>query len=178
MNGGPDIRYVADLSSFELVPMRHRHSDVHADCLMWIQPVDHLQFEGLGSTHDLRELCQECEKVSMRVIADVVFNHMAVVARRSEWLKAQKDPRFMEELLQRLDHRFRPLDRTDFHPWKDMIVSPFACLFRAFLPGISRRRPRTHSLITREENVWLGAVQHGARTSFLRFTHPALTPCE
>jgi glycosidase len=97
------------------------------------QPVDHLQLEGLGSAHDLRELCQECEKVSMRVIADVVFNHMAVVARRSEWLRAQKDQRFMEELLQRLDHRFRPLDRTDFHPWKDMIVSRMACCIRASL---------------------------------------------
>jgi len=85
------------------------------------QPVDHCEIEGLGSKGELAELCRLCSEKGIVVIADVVFNHMAVVAHRGEWQRAQKDHRYNEELLHRLDTRFPGLDREDFHPWKDMM---------------------------------------------------------
>ena len=85
------------------------------------QPIDHCQIEGLGSKEELKELCRKCSEQDMLVIGDVVFNHMAVVASRHEWQRAQKDKGYHEELLRRLDDRFKPLDRHDFNPWKDMM---------------------------------------------------------
>ncbi|KAJ1489668.1 glycoside hydrolase superfamily [Baffinella frigidus] len=44
-----------------------------------------------------------------------------VIARREEWKKAQHDTHKKEHLMHQLDTKFKPLDRTDFHPWKDMM---------------------------------------------------------
>eukprot|EP00960_Hanusia_phi_P036842 752556-Hanusia_phi.AAC.1 len=88
------------------------------------QPVSHLHIEGLGSAEDLRRLCNSAREKGIIVIADVVFNHMAVVASREEWLKSEKDARHRENLLKRLEERFAPLTRSDFHPWKDCSRDP------------------------------------------------------
>jgi len=79
------------------------------------------EIDGLGNKGDLAELCRACKDKGMCVIADVVFNHMAVVASRDEWMRAQRDKGYNEELLSRLDNYFKPLDRNDFNPWMDMM---------------------------------------------------------
>jgi hypothetical protein len=66
------------------------------------QPVSHEQIEGLGSAEELKELCKKCGEHGITVIADVVFNHMAVVAPRHDWLRAQKSRQFQEELMSKL----------------------------------------------------------------------------
>ena len=66
------------------------------------QPVSHECIEGLGSVAELKELCKTCNDKGIIVIADVVFNHMAVVASRHDWQRAQKSPHFEEELLKKL----------------------------------------------------------------------------
>ncbi len=65
-------------------------------------PVSHEHMEGLGSAEELKELCKKCEEHDITVIADVVFNHMAVVAPRHDWLRAQKSRQFKEELMSKL----------------------------------------------------------------------------
>ncbi|MBN8506719.1 MAG: hypothetical protein J0L58_19810 [Burkholderiales bacterium] len=49
-----------------------------ADWWARYQPVDHRRIEGpLGSEADLRALCAQATRLGLRVIGDVVFNHMA-----------------------------------------------------------------------------------------------------
>jgi len=85
------------------------------------QPVDHCVIDGLGSKEELADLCRHAKDKGIRIIADVVFNHMSVIAHRGDWQRAQRDQRFNEELLHRLDTHFPGLTRDDFHPWKDMM---------------------------------------------------------
>jgi glycosidase len=66
------------------------------------QPVSHECIEGLGSASELKELCKTCSEHGMTVVADIVFNHMAVVASRNDWLRARKNPQYEEELLKKL----------------------------------------------------------------------------
>eukprot|EP00802_Teleaulax_amphioxeia_P010673 Tamp_10702.p1 GENE.Tamp_10702~~Tamp_10702.p1 ORF type:complete len:641 (+),score=109.04 Tamp_10702:161-1924(+) len=82
------------------------------------QPISYAHIEGLGSAEELQELCTEAKDRDIMIIADLVFNHMAVVASRDEWARAQYDKGFEQELLGRLDTYFPPLTRDDFHPWK------------------------------------------------------------
>jgi alpha-amylase len=90
------------------------------------QPVDHLQIEGLGDRSDLEALCSGAAQLGMTIVADVVFNHMAVPpgARRSDWLAADAargngDSTAIEKLYDKLN-MFPHLTRQDFAPWRDM----------------------------------------------------------
>lgn len=83
------------------------------------QPINYAHIEGLGSPEELRDLCNEAQQKQIIVIADVVFNHMAVVATCDEWRHAQHDHGKREELLRRLDTHFPPLTRDDFNPWRE-----------------------------------------------------------
>ena len=49
------------------------------------QPVDHAVIEGLGSEADLRRLISRAHGCGLRVIADVVFNHMANLGGGDAW---------------------------------------------------------------------------------------------
>mmetsp|Transcript_173765 Transcript_173765/g.556933 ORF Transcript_173765/g.556933 Transcript_173765/m.556933 type:complete len:785 (+) Transcript_173765:103-2457(+) len=73
----------------------------------------------LGGESALRALCAEAQRLGVHVVADCVFNHGAVVASKTEWKAAQKNPKLLEELKQRLDDTFAPeLTRKDFQfPW-------------------------------------------------------------
>eukprot|EP00802_Teleaulax_amphioxeia_P008637 Tamp_08646.p1 GENE.Tamp_08646~~Tamp_08646.p1 ORF type:complete len:609 (-),score=126.35 Tamp_08646:469-2295(-) len=82
------------------------------------QPISHAYIEGLGSPEELQDLCRAASERDIMVIADLVFNHMATVATSEEWSRAQHHKGFEQELLRRLDERFPPLTRDDFHPWK------------------------------------------------------------
>jgi hypothetical protein len=90
------------------------------------QPFDHLVIDGLGSSDDLRRLCEEAKSLGIFIIADVVFNHMAVPKnlRRSDWISAEAarvggNPDQMKKLREELD-KFPHLSAHDFQPWKDM----------------------------------------------------------
>lgn len=50
------------------------------------------------------------------------------MAKRNEWQRAERDHGYKEELLRRLENKFRPLTRDDFNGWKDMQVSAETCL--------------------------------------------------
>eukprot|EP00440_Ansanella_granifera_P052177 gb/GFBE01056570.1/.p1 GENE.gb/GFBE01056570.1/~~gb/GFBE01056570.1/.p1 ORF type:complete len:660 (+),score=114.11 gb/GFBE01056570.1/:1-1980(+) len=73
----------------------------------------------LGGEFGLRKLCEEAAELGIVVIADCVFNHMAIVATKDEWRDAQHDHELLESLKTRLDNAFGPeLNREDFQwPW-------------------------------------------------------------
>jgi alpha-amylase len=52
------------------------------------QPLDYSVIEGLGSETDLRQLTQTAHQCNMKVIADVVFNHMADQGRSAQFANA------------------------------------------------------------------------------------------
>jgi hypothetical protein len=90
------------------------------------QPFDHLVIEGLGSSDELKSLCTKAMTLGMLIIADVVFNHMAVPSglRRNDWITADAarvggNPEPMKKLRARLDE-FPHLNSDDFQPWRDM----------------------------------------------------------
>lgn len=90
------------------------------------QPLDHLQIEGLGDRSELKLLCRDANRLGLTIIADLVFNHMAVPEnlRRSQWLEADKarlagDPTPIKKLYDRLS-MFPDLSVADFQPWRDM----------------------------------------------------------
>lgn len=90
------------------------------------QPVDHLIIDGLGNADQLAELCEAAAKCNMTVIADVVFNHMAVPTglRRGDWEAAEQarvagDQSAIKLLYTRLSE-FPHLTVEDFQPWRDM----------------------------------------------------------
>jgi len=90
------------------------------DAWFWrYQPVDYEVIQGLGSKEALISACQACSARGLRVIADVVFNHMMVLASASEWESAQEDPEELEQLQKKMEETFgTSLDRTDFQwPW-------------------------------------------------------------
>lgn len=81
------------------------------------QPYDHLVIEGLGSERELKALSADAKRLGITIIADVVFNHMAILPglTRNDWLTA-KD---RDALRAKLDE-FPHLTRDDFAPWRDM----------------------------------------------------------
>ena len=46
----------------------------------------------LGNKEDLKELCEEAEKYGIKIIADIVFNHMATTGGLDEWGDPEVDP--------------------------------------------------------------------------------------
>mmetsp|Transcript_46807 Transcript_46807/g.105117 ORF Transcript_46807/g.105117 Transcript_46807/m.105117 type:complete len:622 (+) Transcript_46807:245-2110(+) len=86
------------------------------------QPQDYLKIDGLGSWDDLRKACEEAHRQGLMIVADVVFNHMMVVASCQEWKNAQKSAHALTSLKQRLAAAVGPtLDAEDFQwPWFEM----------------------------------------------------------
>ncbi|CAK9049775.1 unnamed protein product [Durusdinium trenchii] len=104
------------------IPPAHvsRQGDLRRDWYLRYQPLSYEHVDlALGGAESLQRLCEEAHGYGIMVIADCVFNHMAVVASYQEWQEAQHDGHKMEELKQRLDHSFGPhFDRHDFQfPW-------------------------------------------------------------
>ncbi len=90
------------------------------------QPYDHLQIEGLGSRDELAQLCAVASQHGITIIADVVFNHMAIPrgAQRADWLTAiaareRGNEVPMAALYAKLE-QFPHLSSADFAPWRDM----------------------------------------------------------
>jgi len=86
------------------------------------QPQDYTKIEGLGSADELRQLCADAQRHGVMIIADVVFNHMIVVAGAHEWQHAQRDPKKLTSLKRKLSEAVGPwLDAEDFQwPWFKM----------------------------------------------------------
>jgi len=94
--------------------------DMRRNWYLRYQPLNHILIDPhLGGAEGLQRLCEEAANLDIMVIADCVFNHMAVVASSNEWDEAQRNHGKMEELKGRLDNTFGPeLDRNDFQwPW-------------------------------------------------------------
>lgn len=83
------------------------------------QPQEYTRIEGLGSLEDLRQLGNHAQELGVTLVADVVFNHMVVVASGHEWKQAQGNPTQLEALQRRLDKAVGPtLGIEDFQwPW-------------------------------------------------------------
>jgi alpha-amylase len=90
---------------------------------MRYQPFDHTVVEGLGDSSELTQLCALAKSLDMIVIADLVFNHMAIPigATRQDWLTAAaKDKKAATDDLYAKLAQFPGLTREDFAPWQDM----------------------------------------------------------
>ncbi|CAK9080865.1 4-alpha-D-glucan glucanohydrolase) [Durusdinium trenchii] len=84
------------------------------------QPEDYGKIEGLGSWEELKELCRRADELKLRVIGDVVFNHMLVVGSCHEWRQAQANPARLKQLQERLV-RETSMRLEDFQwPWFEM----------------------------------------------------------
>ncbi|CAK9084555.1 4-alpha-D-glucan glucanohydrolase) [Durusdinium trenchii] len=84
------------------------------------QPQDYGKIEGLGSWEELKELCRRADELKLRVIGDVVFNHMLVVGSCHEWRQAQANPARLKQLQERLV-RETSMRLEDFQwPWFEM----------------------------------------------------------
>jgi len=97
-----------------------RPGDLRHQWYQRYQPLRYGEIDpNLGGEDGLRDLCEEATSYGILVIADCVFNHMAVVASKDEWEAAQSDDSLFEELQGRLDNTFYPeFDRNDFQwPW-------------------------------------------------------------
>ncbi|CAJ1411470.1 unnamed protein product [Effrenium voratum] len=112
------------LKGFDAVQIPPAHispqGDLRRSWFLRYQPLSYQDIDpALGGAEGLWRLCEEAADFRIIVIADCVFNHMAVVASCQEWQQAQWDGGKMEELQQRLDHTFGPhLNRHDFQwPW-------------------------------------------------------------
>ncbi|CAK0877286.1 unnamed protein product [Prorocentrum cordatum] len=83
------------------------------------QPKDYDVIEGYGTVEALSQLCRCAREHSMIVIADVVFNHMLVVASANEWEQAQRDESRLRALQLRLEKEVGPtFSAADFQwPW-------------------------------------------------------------
>ncbi len=46
----------------------------------------------LGNKEDLKELCEEADKYGIKIVADIVFNHMATTGGLDEWGDPELDP--------------------------------------------------------------------------------------
>lgn len=46
----------------------------------------------LGNKDDLKELCEEADKYGIKIICDIVFNHMATTGKIDEWGDPEVDP--------------------------------------------------------------------------------------
>ncbi|MFM7395271.1 MAG: alpha-amylase family glycosyl hydrolase [Cyanobium sp.] len=90
-------------SHVQISPAQQSHPGPFAAPMGWArryQPVDHGVIAGLGTEQDLRRLIRRAHDCGVRVIADVVFNHMADLDGRPE----REDPL-----------RFPGLGRGDFN---------------------------------------------------------------
>jgi alpha-amylase len=123
---GRELRELVSIG-FDAVQISPAQKSPHGDAwFLRYQPFDHLVIDGLGSSDDLRKLCSEARSLGILIIADVVFNHMAVPRnlRRNDWISAEAarvsgDPEPMKKLRRALD-QFPHLSSDDFQPWKDM----------------------------------------------------------
>ena len=46
----------------------------------------------LGNKEDLKELCEEADKYGIKIVCDIVFNHMATTGKIDEWGDPEVDP--------------------------------------------------------------------------------------
>jgi alpha-amylase len=125
------------------------------------QPIDHLTIAGRGSRDDLRALTRTAHGCGMRVIADVVFNHMA------------SDPAHAAGL------RYPGLAPADFHPrcpidYSDGdTVSERLCWLNGDLPDLDHSRPSVMALHRRHLEMLLEDGVDGFRFDAAKHIEPA-----
>jgi len=103
---------------FDAIQISPAHKSKHGhEWWTRYQPKDYTKIEGLGSLEDLRNLCQDAQSLGVMIIADVVFNHMIVVASAHEWERAQQKPKELEKLKQKLTAAVAPTFTADDFQW-------------------------------------------------------------
>jgi alpha-amylase len=125
------------------------------------QPVDHLTIAGRGSRADLRALTRTARGCGMKVIADVVFNHMA------------SDPAHAAVL------RYPGLGPDDFHrrcaiDYSDGdTLSERRCWLNGDLPDLDHSRPSVMALHERHLRLLLEDGVDGFRFDAAKHIEPA-----
>lgn len=89
------------------------------------QPYDYLKIEGLGNKSDLEQLCKAAKEEGISIIADVVFNHVAVLVDNDEWREAniKKENGYPEDifsLYKRVSDEIPNFSISDIREWRSM----------------------------------------------------------
>lgn len=126
------------------------------------QPVDFQVIQGRGSLQDLQALTQEAHRCGIKVIADVVFNHMA------------SDPQFANTLT------YPTFSRTDFHPrctinYNDgNTVSERMCWLNGDLPDLDQSKSNVNNVLRGHVKLLLDAGVDGFRFDAAKHMDPSI----
>lgn len=124
------------------------------------QPVDFQVVQGRGSLQDLRGLTQEAHRCGMKVIADVVFNHMA------------SDPQFANTLT------YPTFSRSDFHPrctinYSDgNTVTERNCWLNSDLPDLDQSKSNVNNVLRGHLKLLMDAGVDGFRFDAAKHMDP------
>jgi len=114
-------------SHIQLPPLQKSKVEKEDFWFLRYQPTDYTEISGRGSLEELKSLTQEAqEKYGIKIIADVVFNHIASVATRQDWLQANnecwhsqgKNCGYKNDLYSKI--KFPTFSGADVNPWCDM----------------------------------------------------------
>lgn len=123
------------------------------------QPIDHLTIEGRGSAGDLRALTRTAHGCGMKVIADVVLNHMA------------SDPRFASLAFPGLSaadfHRRCTIDYSDGNPRTER-----DCWLNGDLPDLDQSRPAVMERLKRHLRMLVDLGVDGFRFDAAKHIDP------
>lgn len=67
----------------------------------------------IGNKEDLKELCEEADKYGIKIICDIVFNHMATTGNLDEWGDPELDPEVLKyepEIYNNRENTFHHID--------------------------------------------------------------------
>lgn len=126
------------------------------------QPVDFLVIQGRGSLQDLKALTQEAHRCGIKVIADVVFNHMA------------SDPQFAARL------SYPTFSRHDFHPRCSINYNDGNthternCWLGGDLPDLDQSRPTVIRILRQHLKLLLEAGVDGFRFDAAKHMDPQI----
>jgi len=143
------------------------------------QPQEYGRIDGLGTIHELRDLCKRAFDLGLTIIADVVFNHMLVVASADEWQHAQHDEGKLRWLQSKLSEEVGPaLNAADFQwPWFRMVNQHWDNLSRYEAWGNGewselRFCPKVVNIQKQHMQMLLDAGVHGFRFDAVKHMRP------
>eukprot|EP00913_Durusdinium_trenchii_P029101 g27285.t1 len=113
------LKDIADMG-FDAVQISPAQKSKHGH--EWWARYQPQEMMGKRDPAELKELCRRADELKLRVIGDVVFNHMLVVGSCHEWRQAQANPARLKQLQERLV-RETSMRLEDFQwPWFEMTL--------------------------------------------------------
>lgn len=115
------------------------------------QPVEYGVIDGRGTKEDLKKLIEKAHRCGIKVIADVVFNHMANMDQYRDL------------------NKFAEFDKDDFHAWcKDDYIdnnttTEKVCWMRGSLPDLKSELPKVRDVHKRHLKTLVGIGIDGFR---------------